>query len=86
MDPKILGEHFDHLTTLHESGNPDLANGRRSLPLRKTPECHQMPELYRRMDRVDKDLLTAFRRLAAGEYSWPLFLHGAVGTGKTLAA
>ncbi len=23
MEPNPLGEHFDHLTTLHESGNPE---------------------------------------------------------------
>jgi len=38
------------------------------------------------MAQVDPELVGVFRRLVAGEDPWPLFLHGPVGAGKTLAA
>ena len=45
-----------------------------------------MPNVRRSMAQVDPELVGVFRRLVAGENPWPLFLHGPVGVGKTLAA
>ncbi len=38
------------------------------------------------MDAVEPTLVELFRKLAVGKQAWPLYLHGAVGTGKTAAA
>lgn len=45
-----------------------------------------MPEIPRQLHLVDQGLRAVFRGLVTGELRWPLYLWGAVGTGKTLAA
>jgi DNA replication protein DnaC len=45
-----------------------------------------LPKVHREMDRVDHGLQELLRALVEGRAKWPLFIHGAVGTGKTLAA
>ena len=81
---------FDLLTRRHgyaADGAPEPdPNGRRELRLRPSAERRILPDVYRRMDLVDKDLLAVFRRLVSGQTKWPLLLHGGVGTGKTCAA
>ena len=44
------------------------------------------PKMNRRMRLVDSSLQSVFRSLVNGQRSWPLFLHGPVGAGKTMAA
>lgn len=44
------------------------------------------PGLWREVMEVDPSLMAQFRRLVCGEDPWPLYLHGPVGVGKTLAA
>ena len=85
-DLKKLGDQFDKLTTLHESGSSAGSDGRRRLRMRNESVAQQMPDLYRKMASVPKDLVVTFRLLATAQLPWPLFLHGDVGTGKTLAA
>ena len=85
-DLEKLGNQFDLLTTQHESGDATGADGRRRLRLRNEAVAQQAPNLYRQMDMVQMDLVATFRLLALGQLPWPLFLHGDVGTGKTLAA
>lgn len=50
------------------------------------PYCRQRPAIPRRLDMVDHALRHRFSDLLDGRARWPLYLHGAVGTGKTLAA
>ena len=44
------------------------------------------PKMDRRMKLVDSHLEKVFWSLVNGQAPWPLFLHGPVGAGKTLAA
>lgn len=50
------------------------------------PTIRAEREIPRRLDLVAPQLRSVFRRLVSGEAPWPLYLWGAVGTGKTLAA
>lgn len=56
------------------------------IPLRVGGERYIMRNLPREPRRVEPALMAVFRQLALGEAPWPLYLHGPVGTGKTLAA
>lgn len=84
--PTTIAEHFDRMILPHASGDDTAADGRRRLALRKAPERRLLPMLHRQMSQVDPRLVAVFRKLIAGEAAWPLFVHGDVGTGKTLAA
>ena len=44
-----------------------------------------LPHIKRDADGVDKRLWDVLRSLTAGSAPWPLYLHGPVGAGKTLA-
>ncbi len=44
------------------------------------------PRQDRAIDGIDQILRSAIRNLVSGQAPWPLFLHGAPGTGKTCAA
>jgi len=52
----------------------------------KEPQIRIFPKMARRMQLVDSRLQNIFQSLVNGLAPWPLFLHGPVGTGKTLAA
>lgn len=49
-------------------------------------EWRILSQVYRNMKLVDPKLFTLFRSLVRGSARWPLYLHGAAGRGKTLAA
>jgi hypothetical protein len=50
------------------------------------PQRRYFPGIERSIASIDPALRQSLRRLALGELPWPCFLHGPVGTGKTLAA
>lgn len=52
----------------------------------REPHTHAEARVPRQLDLVDPDLRKVFRALVTGQTPWPLFLHGPVGTGKTMAA
>lgn len=60
--------------------------GRQMLAVTKEPNVRAIKEIPRRLDLVAPELRRVFRGLVSGELRWPLYLHGLVGTGKTLAA
>jgi len=60
--------------------------GMAKLALRPQAERRILRKAFRSMCRVDQTLVATFRKLAAGKAPWPLYLHGPVGTGKTMAA
>lgn len=86
MDLKTLGEHFDKMILLHESADTTQPGGLRRLAVCREPTRRILPGLHRQMGKVDPYLVATFRRLVVGATPWPLFIHGGVGTGKTLAA
>ncbi|HWB00774.1 MAG TPA: hypothetical protein VG713_19915 [Pirellulales bacterium] len=63
------------------SANPGLA----TLP-RISRNVRLLPSVDRRPDGTDPVLIRLFARLVSGRAPWPLYLHGPVGRGKTLAA
>ncbi len=56
------------------------------LVLTPKPMRRVLPNLPRDIQKVDPKLVDLFRRLAVGEAKLPLYLHGPVGSGKTLAS
>lgn len=58
----------------------------RKLRPRSVPEARFHPTFYRSMELVNADLQEIFRRLCHGAASWPLFLYGPPGSGKTAAS
>lgn len=51
-----------------------------------TPEGKARPDIARSLASVPDDLRKKLRGLALGEISWPLYIHGPAGTGKTCAS
>ena len=50
------------------------------------PHHRLLVKTHRRMSLVEPELVKLFRQLVSGRVSWPLYLHGATGTGKSLGA
>lgn len=81
-----LLEHFDRLIHLHESVDQPAGNGLKHLAFSPRPMIRLVAGCPRLMGKVDPKLVDVFRGLISGQKPWPLFLHGGVGAGKTLAA
>ncbi len=79
---EILAASARRLESTTTSARPSAPTFR----LRKTPEARHLPGLERYADLIAPELRVAIRGLLLGTNKWPLFVHGAAGTGKTRAA
>lgn len=85
-----LGEIWDAMAASRPSQESTTAasglSGRVRLALRSEPTAKHLPHKRRSIAEIDPALRQTIRQLVQGEERWPLFLFGAVGTGKTCAA
>lgn len=81
---QILRESQQASTNLPRS--PPKRCGLAVLPLRPKPVRIHQPRIARTVAGINPALRDALRALVAGNAPWPLFLGGAVGTGKTCSA
>jgi len=70
---------------LQRASTPISRMSSRPLPLRGRLVIH-LPEVSRQVDAITPTLRDALGLLVRGDAPWPLFVHGAVGTGKSCAA
>ena len=56
------------------------------LQLRRSPSIRIRPRIARETEKIPEELRATFRALLQGGKSWPLYLHGPAGTGKTCSA
>lgn len=81
------GKMFDDAVAFTSAIIPDSTKiGYQKLAVSKEPTMSMLKEIPRRLNLVDPELRKIFRGLVSGEFRWPLYLWGSVGTGKTLAA
>ena len=85
MEPP--GTLFDQAAEYTQSSGANQApSSRRLLPVTREPNIRAETGIARSLALVHPDLRLVFRRLVTGQAPWPLYLHGPVGTGKTMAA
>lgn len=76
------------LSRVSTGKSPSTAAAHRRLPIRLSPHPKRVfsRETPREIALVDDKLKNAFRDLLLAKVSWPLFIHGKPGTGKTCGA
>lgn len=71
-------------TTDPQTNTDPLASRKSTLKLHPA-ERTQRPEIQRELGRADATLRAVFKDLVTSQRPWPLYLHGAIGSGKTAA-
>lgn len=72
--------------SLQRANTTISARGLHPLKVNRDPTIAARPDIHRRLAAVDEDLRAKIRGLVTGKLSWPLYIFGPAGSGKTCAS
>ena len=85
-EPTTISESLAQLSGKIQSRPAGPKSGAPDRQLISRGWMRQCPNKVRTVAKIEPELLALMRELLSGRWSWPLFLFGSAGTGKTCAA